>query len=138
MGTLNGKRRFVSPEDITARRIPGDHGGKGTIEFRRLLSRSEFATSIDFVDFTIVPPGCVIGLHEHSGNEEIYFVVSGSPLITVDDEQRRLQCGSIAVVRSGQKHGLHNDTERNVEIFVIQVREEPTNAFADVVDLVKS
>ena len=99
-----------------------NHGGTGPIEFRRLLTQSDFETPIDFVDYTIIPPGSTIGVHEHNGNEEIYFVVSGKPRINVDGQERRVERGSIAVVRSGQMHRLVNDTDENVAIFVIQVR----------------
>jgi mannose-6-phosphate isomerase-like protein (cupin superfamily) len=91
------------------------------IEFRRLLTRSDFATPVDFVDFTVIPPGSTIGLHDHHGNEEIYFIVSGQPRVAVNGEEIRLERGSIAVVHSGQAHQLVNDTDENVEMFVIQV-----------------
>jgi mannose-6-phosphate isomerase-like protein (cupin superfamily) len=84
------------------------------IEFRRLLTRSDFATPVDFVDFTVIPPGSTIGLHDHHGNEEIYFIVSGQPRVAVNGEEIRLH--------SGQAHELVNDTDENVEMFVIQVK----------------
>ena len=115
-------QRFVCLEEIIAREVERDHGGTGPIEFRRLLTRSDFETPIDFVDYTIIPPGSSIGVHEHEGNDEIYFIVSGKPRIDVDGCERRIEGGGIAVVRSGQKHSLVNDTDENVAIFVIQVR----------------
>src|SRR5213082_3181787 len=118
-------RRFVSIREVDSQTIDGNHGGRGPIEFRRLLTQADFATSVDFVDFTVVPPGSTIGAHEHSGNEEIYFISAGAPRISVDGEERRLEEGSIAVVHSGQTHQLINDTSENVEIFVIQVRQLP-------------
>ena len=87
-----------------------------------LVTKADFASSVDFVDLTTIPPNSTIGLHEHHGNEEIYFIAAGRPRVTVDGEERRLERGSIAVVHSGQTHRLINDTGENVEIFVIQVR----------------
>ena len=115
-------QRFVSLQEVDAQKVERNHGGTGPIEFRRLLTRSDFAAPIDFVDFTVIPPGSTIGIHQHNGNEEIYFIAAGNPLVGVDDQETRLTRGSIAVVRSGQTHHLLNDTGENVEIFVIQVR----------------
>ena|SRR3974377_2398568 len=97
----------------------GEHGGEGHIWFRRLLSSQDFQSNIDFIDVTIIPPGSTIGQHSHLANEEVYFVSSGSPLINVDGDRRRLKEGGVAVVRSGQWHELVNDTQQDVKIFVI-------------------
>jgi glyoxylate utilization-related uncharacterized protein len=100
----------------------GEHAGVGPILFRRMLSGSDFDTPIDFVDFTIIPPGSSIGPHRHHGNEELYFVVSGNPLITAQGETRRCNPGSLSLVRDGGWHELINDTDGEVRILVVQVR----------------
>ena len=112
---------FFDINDIEPSVIESDHNGSGTIIFRRLLSDIDFQSSIDFIDYTIIPPKSSIGYHKHSNNEEVYFVVSGKPLVTVDNISKRLQPGSISVVRSGQTHSLVNDTDFKVVILVIQV-----------------
>ena len=98
-----------------------EHGGEGPIHFRRIFSRPEFATPIDFIDYTRIPPGSSIGRHEHSGNEEMYFIVEGQPLVRLNGEERRLQKGSFAIVRDGEWHELINDRDEVAEILVIQV-----------------
>jgi mannose-6-phosphate isomerase-like protein (cupin superfamily) len=54
--------------------------------------------------------------------EELYYIVDGTPIVTVDGDSRRLSRGDVSVVRSGQWHELVNDTAQAVEIFVVQVR----------------
>lgn len=99
-----------------------EHGGSGPICFRRLLDGSGFQAPVDFVDYTVIPPGSVIGFHKHVGNEEMYFVVAGQPIVTVEDDARRLCAGSLSVVRNGESHSLENDTKDDVVILVVQVR----------------
>jgi mannose-6-phosphate isomerase-like protein (cupin superfamily) len=113
---------FVSVTDVEPVERSEEHGGSGTIAFRRLLDTSGFQAPVDFVDFTIVPPGSSIGHHSHHGNEELYFVASGNPLMRVSGCQRRIARGTVAVVRNGGWHELINDTSESVEILVIQVR----------------
>jgi mannose-6-phosphate isomerase-like protein (cupin superfamily) len=50
-----------------------------------------------------------------------YFIVSGTPLVIINGDEKRLESGSIAVVRSEQTHSLVNDTDSDVVILVIQV-----------------
>jgi mannose-6-phosphate isomerase-like protein (cupin superfamily) len=112
---------FVRSADVPATTRTGDHGGVGSISFRRLLDAAAFASAIDFVDVSVIPPGSAIGRHDHLQNEEVYFVFSGSPKVTIDGDTRRLSRGDISIVRSGQWHELVNDTAEPVEIFVVQV-----------------
>ena len=113
---------YVSVTDVESVERSEEHGGSGTITFRRLLDTNCFEAPVDFVDFTIVPPGSSIGRHTHHGNEELYFVASGNPLMRVSGRQQRVSRGSVAVVRNDGWHELINDTSENVEILVIQVR----------------
>jgi glyoxylate utilization-related uncharacterized protein len=119
---------FAEIKDIPAELLEANHGGLGPIHFRRLLTGLDFLAPVDFVDFTVIPPGSTIGRHEHHGSDEVYFVASGAPLIKVGNEQRRVERGGISVVHSGQSHQLVNDTPHDVEIFVIQVRLPDTQA----------
>src|SRR5580704_14351271 len=103
-------KSFIEPASVPPLFRKNEHDGQGPIWFRRLLSSDEFHSRVDFVDFTVIPPGSTIGQHTHLGNEEIYFIAAGSPLIRVQGEARRIAEGGIAVVRSGQWHELINDT----------------------------
>jgi len=119
---------FAEIQDKPAEVLEANHGGLGPIHFRRLLTELDFLAPVDFVDFTVIPPGSTIGFHEHRGNDELYFIASGAPLMRVGDEHRRLVRGSVSVVHSGESHQLINDTQENVEILVIQVRLVPSLA----------
>ncbi len=115
-------RSFCGPVSVPPTQRSAEHDGLGSILFSRLLTAHDFASPIDFVDFTVIPAGSTVGLHPHEGNEELYLVVRGEPLVAVEGETRRLRQGDVAVVRSGQHHGLVNDSDHEAAIFVVQVR----------------
>ena len=115
-------KSFTHLQDVVPEVRANEHGGLHQIAFRRLWSAADFEAPVDFVDFTVIPPGSSIGWHAHHGNEEAYFVAAGSPIVRIEDDKRRLSRGDIAVVRSGQSHELINDTEDPAEILVIQIR----------------
>jgi mannose-6-phosphate isomerase-like protein (cupin superfamily) len=113
---------FVRHGDRPPIRRQAEHGGLGEIAFRRLLAAGAFSSAIDFVDASVIMPGSTIGRHQHVQTEELYYIVDGTPIVTVDGDSRRLSRGDVSVVRSGQWHELVNDTAQAVEIFVVQVR----------------
>lgn len=114
-------KKFASLSEAKPIERWNEHNGAGAISFRRMFEDSDFKSPIDFIDYTQVLSGSIIGRHHHHGNEEIYFVAAGNPLMRVDGEERRLGRGSFAIVRNGEWHELVNDTEQDVEILVMQV-----------------
>ena len=50
--------------------------------------------------------------------DELYYVVSGSATITVDDEERAVAPGSLVFVGAGVAHRFHDITER-LELLVV-------------------
>ena len=115
------KASFVQTKQVVPTAVTGDHGGVGTISFRRLQDAAAFGTAIDFVDFTVIPPASTIGGHVHGANEELYLIAEGSPIVRVGNDSRRLDPGDIAIVRPYESHELLNDTNGFVKIFVVQV-----------------
>ena len=111
---------IVNITSLEALQLMDDHDGVGPILFRRVFDESD-VPEINFVDFTEVPPGSAIGTHSHNNTVEIYFIVSGNPLVTVDERVFRLHPSGISVVLAGSSHSLINDTQNNVQMLVIEV-----------------
>ena len=68
--------------------------------------------------YSILYPNGGIPEHEHEP-EETYFVVSGQGKMTVDGEERTIKAGDLVLVQSGQKHGLHNDSDADMHIMYV-------------------
>jgi mannose-6-phosphate isomerase-like protein (cupin superfamily) len=73
------------------------------------------------VDHTVVPPGSSIGVHAHLGNDEIYLIVSGEAVLTLDGREHVVAAGDVTITPSGSSHGLRNDGPENLVMFVVQV-----------------
>ncbi|MCB9764503.1 MAG: cupin domain-containing protein [Alphaproteobacteria bacterium] len=89
--------------------VPTDaHDGKGEVLFRRVLTQDD-GSAFDFVDMTIVPPGCSVGLHTHEAEEEEhYFIFAGRGVMVLDDKTVTVQAGDLVVNRPGGTHSLEN------------------------------
>jgi quercetin dioxygenase-like cupin family protein len=122
MASCDLQHSFSCLSDVEPTDRSGEHGGVGAIVFRRMLRDDAFTAPVDFVDVTRIPPQSTIGLHHHPDTEEIYIVLAGEPIVSVDGTARRLRRGDVSVVHTGGSHALENDTDCDVEIAVVQLR----------------
>jgi len=110
-----------TPQLIPGERGTKSHGGQGDYFVRTLLD--EVAGSVfKYVRDLTLYPGSSIGEHPHAGDDEIYFVISGAGTMVVDGEEQRISSGSVVLTLSSSSHGLRNDGEEDLRIFVACAR----------------
>jgi mannose-6-phosphate isomerase-like protein (cupin superfamily) len=98
------------------------HGGTGEIEVARLVA-DDGPGGLNFIDLAVVPPGCGIGVHRHAQDEEEYYLVlEGSALMSLGGDEVRVEPGDLIRNPPGGAHGLFNDGEVPVRLFVFEVR----------------
>ncbi|MFA6473238.1 MAG: cupin domain-containing protein [Candidatus Latescibacterota bacterium] len=95
------------------------HDGAGTLLFRRIWSKSTFKTPWYFVDHCLLPPGTSIGYHQHNSIEEIYYIVEGSGLSTVNGYTFAVKAGDAIPCTVTDSHGIYNDSQANLEVMVV-------------------
>ncbi len=110
----NFDRRLLKP-------AKNAHQGKGAILFRRLWAKESFLTHWEFIDHCVLPPGTSIGYHQHNGIEEVYYLMSGSGRMTVNDVTTDVKAGDAIPCTLHDSHGLYNNSDKDVEILVIAV-----------------
>lgn len=117
--------------DVPQTTVDCCHGGEGTIKVRQLLGAEpklpgvpgfskDFESCMSFMHETTLPPGTSIGLHEHKGNEELYFVIEGRGEMTVDDETQIMEPGDVCLTKSGSSHALRNMKATDLKIIVLE------------------
>ena len=62
-------------------------------EIRPLIDRTTSGVTQCSLAEETLPPGCAVTPHHHRDIEEIYYIVSGSGLMTVGDETREVEAG---------------------------------------------
>lgn len=76
------------------------------------------ANGILFFNWAKLPPGK--NLEKHFGEyEEIYYIISGNGLITVDDEVAEITDGDAIYIPSGVGHGMSNPGKTSIEYIVL-------------------
>ena len=65
-----------------------------------------------------IPAGSVLGYHEHHGEGESYFVLSGEAVYDDNGVKRTIKAGDVTWTPDGSGHGLSNEDGKEDVIFM--------------------
>lgn len=97
------------------------HDGEGEVELYEIWGRSDFLSNCDFIDRQIIPPNSTVGYHKHGNNEEMYILLEGSGVMTVNGETFKVKKGDMIKNEPYSEHGLVNDSSGNIDLLIIQI-----------------
>lgn len=82
-------------------------GGSGVAHFQHIWEKnSEMLSSCRMFAKITLNPGCSIGKHDHQGEEEIFYILSGQALAYDNGENVILNPGDSIICRSGEEHAM--------------------------------
>lgn len=114
------KKRHFSFDNLSFN-LSVAHSGEGKILTTQIMTQ-DIDTACHFVDMTIIPPHCSIGMHTHSlSNEEFYIVISGTGEMQVGQEFFPVSSGHVIANPRGGTHGLRNSGEEDLKLVVIEI-----------------
>ena len=97
------------------------HDGRGCGKNALVFDCADFDTPLKFIRYVEMEPGSSIGVHPHGENEEIYAVLSGNGVMTVNDESQAVKSGDVILNKPGWRHGLENTSNEPLKLFVFEV-----------------
>jgi gentisate 1,2-dioxygenase len=98
------------------------HDGIGAIHWLGVLDGNDPGGKlVKFVHDDVLPPDTSIGIHTHADDQEYYYIISGSGVMTLDGEKHDVHAGDITVVLPGGQHGLENRSDQDLRIIVFSV-----------------
>ncbi|MCC6396947.1 MAG: cupin domain-containing protein [Bacteroidetes bacterium] len=105
--------------------IPSCHGGTGTLQCTEYLGDYDRPSSgFTFVHDNLLPPGASIGVHTHSGDEELYVFLDGIGTMTMNGATVEVHPGDICLTRSGESHSLFNSGTIPIHFLVVGTKLE--------------
>jgi len=94
-------------------------GGQGTVRIQHAFKPEEFAARCRLCATLTLRPGASIGRHEHTGEDEVYLVLSGHGILDDGTSRSRIGPGDAILTGRGGSHAVLNDGKENLQIFAI-------------------
>lgn len=109
--------RTKENQPITFRNI---RGGIGEIEGRCIAADSkELYEKGRLFNHMVIAPGFSVGEHTHSGDNELYYILSGSGLYNDNGTIVEVKQGDTMICNDGEMHGIVNNTDEPLELIAL-------------------
>lgn len=96
------------------RRVENMAGGKGHVLIKDILGEKELNGKCGLYSEVTIEPGCSLGYHEHHGESETYYILSGKGDYNDNGTVRPVKVGDITYTPNGCGHGLENTGDENL------------------------
>ena len=84
----------------------------------KMQKNALFASPHLFFDLYCLEPGQAQKVHAHEGSDKVYVVLEGTARVTVGAQEADLGPGQAVIARSGEPHGVRNESEARVTCLV--------------------
>ena len=98
--TRAGEREVVKVEHV--------NGGAGFIMKEGLLNQGELGEHCKMFSKVTLPPYCELGHHEHHGETETYYILSGNGMYDDNGKALPAAAGDVFFCKDGDGHGIKN------------------------------
>lgn len=90
--------------------IREDHakGGEGYILNEPFLGQGDLGEHCRLFSRMTLPAGCGLGYHEHHGETETYYILSGSGVYNDNGKDIPAEAGDVFFCKDGDGHGMVN------------------------------
>lgn len=122
--TVRGERRpfGLIRNDISGlAHTRGQVGGEGVCRWKMLMNGMHLEGHWNCVEFVVIEPGASVGEHVHLRTEEIYYIISGRAVVTMDGERIEARPGDLITTPIGSSHAIANHGGEDMEFFVTEV-----------------
>ncbi len=83
-------------------------GGDGSVEVMQILKAEELSDNLRLFARMTMQPGASIGVHQHLGEAEVFYILSGTATVEDDGEQKQISAGEILLTNDGGVHSIAN------------------------------
>ena len=108
--TKAGEREVVTVERV--------NGGAGFI-MKEVLIGAELGEHCKMFSKVTLPPHCELGYHEHHGETETYYILTGTGMYDDNGKAVSAEAGDVFFCKDGDGHGLKNTGEEDLSFVAL-------------------
>ncbi|MEU9078783.1 cupin domain-containing protein [Kitasatospora sp. NPDC004745] len=121
---VRGERRPFGPitNDVSGPAVTrAQVGGEGVCRWKMLMNGMHLEGEWNCVEYVVIEPGGSVGEHVHLRTEEIYYIVSGRAVVTMDGVEIEVAAGDLVTTPIGSAHSIANRGTEDMHFFVTEV-----------------
>ena len=93
--------------------------GKGPVEILHIFRKEELRGRTRLFARLRLPAGSAIGYHNHDGEEEIFYILSGTGLVTEQGVSSHVGPGDAVLTGGGGGHAIENQGDEPLELLAV-------------------
>ena len=109
--TRAGEREIVKAEHA--------NGGTGYILKEALLTGEDLGQHCRMFSRVTIPAGCELGYHEHHGESETYYLLTGKGVYSDNGKEIEAKAGDVFFCDDGNGHGLKNTGDEELSFVAL-------------------
>lgn len=94
-------------------------GGQGDVKFTKILEKEEFQGKGRLFALTTLEPGCSIGMHQHKGDVEAYYIVRGQGTVNDNGQEVVVGPGDVVFTKDGESHSITNNGTATLDFIAL-------------------
>ena len=93
---------------------------KGESYQKRILIE-ELKEKINLIEDIIISPRGEISCHSHDFTDEIFYIISNSAVMIVNNEEFDVNPGDMIYVNKNENHGFRNENDKKFKMIVFKI-----------------
>lgn len=94
-------------------------GGKGSAQLTHLLELEELQGKGRLFSKITLAPGHSVGEHQHRGDFEVYYILSGKGIVNDNGTFKEVYPGDVILTKEGEFHSIENIGETDLELIAL-------------------
>lgn len=94
-------------------------GGSGNVNICHIFRQEELKGKARLYAKLSLEPGCSIGLHEHVGEEELFYILKGIATVNDNGSISTLYPGDALLTGNGASHSIENNGSETLELMAL-------------------
>ena len=97
-------------------------GGKGHVIIEHLLGEAELDGKCGLSAKVTIEPGCTLGFHEHHGETETYYILSGEGSYNDGEKSFPVKTGDVTFCPDNSGHALDNTGDTDLVFMALIIK----------------